>query len=302
MAEQESTALRKVYFFKIEHFPQLKDSLPDAIARIRSLAFDDSGRYKLEPLSKVRLCAFPDTTSYPLKIRFGRLRRDALPQVEQGGEVTTLELQEDAGLIDICHVIIFDDGFVAAEWNHEGPKLAQLGTYIFEKGRLNTYVKFLNLLERDIVAVVRELSSVRILEIDVPPDAAELAREADESMYTAIKASEALGASKRVGLNLTSEQGSEKLKKIAQRLASIIKNRPQERSRFYSLGVSGYNRGSKLARYVDILESKLVSVEIFPRTSKRARSLKSEEAYGIIEQAYLENRDKIVISATSADL
>ena len=187
MATEENTVFRKVYFFKIEHFNQVKESLPVAIARIDKLPFDDDGRYRFDVISRTRLCAFPDSLTYPLKIRFGKTRRDALPQIEHEGSLKTLELQENEGLIDISHVMIFDDGFVAAEWNHEGPKLAQLSPYFFDKGKLNDPPKFLILMERDIVEVISELDSVRVLEIELPPDAAELAREADENFYTAVK-------------------------------------------------------------------------------------------------------------------
>lgn len=301
MAEQENTIFRKVYFFKLEHFADIRESLPAAIQRIERLPFDDDGRYRLDLTSRNRLCAFPDSLDYPFKIRFGKTRRDALPEIEHQGELKTLELQEDAGLIDICHVVIFDDGFVAAEWNHEGPKLAQLGSYLFEKGRLNSAPKFLPLLERDIVEVVRALDSVRVLEIEVPPDAAELAREADENFYTAIKATESLGATKRVSLKLTAERTGERLKVIASRLAEIVKSRPHERERFKNLSVSGYAEGSTTQRFVDILESKLVSGETFMRTSPRSRSINSAEAYLVIERAYRENREKIESSAISSE-
>ena len=299
MADEENTIFRKVYFFKIEHFAELGENLPGAIARIQNLPFDDNGRYKLDFGSRNRLCAFPDTVEYPVRLRFGKTRRDALPEIEHQGNLTTLELQEDAGLIDICHIVIFGDGFVAAEWNHEGPKLAQLGPYLFEKGRLNSAPKFLPLLERDIVEVVRALDSVRVLEIDLPPDAAELAREADENFYTAIKATEALGATKRVALKLTAERTGDRLKTIAGRLAEIVKTRPHERDRFKGLNVSGYADGSSTQKFVDILESKLVAGETFIRTSERSRSIKSEDAYRVIERAYAENRLKIETSAIS---
>ena len=301
MAEEENTIFRKVYFFKLEHFADIRENLPAAVGRIEKLPFDDNGRYKLDVGSGNRLCTFPDSIEYPIKLRFGKTRRDALPEIEHQGELTTLELQEDAGLIDICHIVIFEDGFVAAEWNHEGPKLAQLGTYLYEKGRLNSAPKFLPLLERDIVEVVRALDSVRVLEIDLPPDAAELAREADENFYTAIKATEALGATKRVSLKLTAERTGEKLKVIASRLAEIVKSRPHERERFKGLNVSGYADGSSAQRFVDILESKLVSGETFLRTSERSRSIKSDDAYRVIERAYLANRSKIETSAISSD-
>lgn len=301
MAVEENTVLRKVYFFKIEHFSQVKESLPGAIERIGNLPFNDDGRYRLDPMSRTRLCAFPDSLEYPLKIRFGKTRRDALPQVESQGSLKTLELQENEGLIDISHVMIFDDGYVAAEWNHEGPKLAQLSPYFFEKGKLNNPPKFLILMERDIVEVVRSLDSVRILEIELPPDTAELAREADENFYTAIKATEAMGATKKVALRLTAEKSGTKLRDIARRLAEIIKDRPHERERFNDISVNGYGKDSRISRFVDILENKLVSGEVFTRTSERSRSIDTDDAYRVIERAYIENRNKIESAATSTD-
>jgi hypothetical protein len=249
----------------------------------------------------MRLCAFPDSKTYPLKIRFGKTRRDALPQIEHEGSLKNLELQENEGLIDISHVMIFDDGFVAAEWNHEGPKLAQLSPYFFEKGRLNTPPKFLILMERDIVEVINKLASVRVFEIDLPPDAAELARDADENLYTAIKATEALGATKRIALKLTADKNALKLRDLARSFAQLIKSRPHERERFKGLSVNGYDSESRAAKFVDILESKLVSGEIFTRTSERARSIDSDDAYRVIERAYTENKGKLKTAATTSD-
>ena len=301
MADEENTVLRKVYFFKIEHFSQIKESLPNALERISALPINDDGRYLLDVFSRTRLCTFPDSSVYPLKIRFGKTRRDALPQVEHEGSLKTLELQENEGLIDISHLMIFEDGFVAAEWNHEGPKLAQLSPYFLEKGKLNNPPKFLPLMERDIVEVVNNLASVRILEIEIPPDAAELAREADENFYTAIKSAEAVGATKKVMLKLTAEKSGTKLKYVAQKLAEIIKSRPYERDRFIGLSVSGYSSESRVGRFVDILESKLVSGEEFTRTSNRSRSINTEDAYHVIERAYRDNLQKLKVSATSTD-
>ena len=302
MSEEESTIFRRVYFFRVEHFAQLKDSIPDALRRISSLDFNDKGRYKIDPTSGLRFSVYPDTDEYPLKIRFGKIRRDALPQIEHGGDLRTLELKEDAGLIDICHAIIFADGYVAAEWNPDGPKLASLGGYLFEKGRLNTAPKFLSLLERDIVEVVRGLDSVRVLEIELPPDAIALAREADKNLAAAVEAAAALGASKRTSLTLTAEKGTLKLKELAVRLAQIIIRNPQERALLNNLSVKGYRAGSRASRFIDILESKLVSGEYLPRTNERSRSVKTNETYDIIESLYESNRDRISSAAETPDL
>lgn len=42
MATEENSVLRKVYFFKIEHFTEIRESLPGAIRRIKDLPFNES--------------------------------------------------------------------------------------------------------------------------------------------------------------------------------------------------------------------------------------------------------------------
>lgn len=301
MADQQATAARKIYFFRIEHFHDIKDRLPGAFQRIANLPFNDSGRYLLEP-NKTRLCVFPDALEYPVKLRFGRTRRDQLPDVESSGKLEALEIAEDAGLIDLSHVIIFEDGYVAAEWNSQGPKLQKLTPYLTEKGDLMEKVNLRNLFERDIVEVVRQLDGVRILDIDIPNDAIELAREADPSLADAIFATEKLGATKKIGLTLSADQGSNKLKNLALKLASIIQTRPQERSRFGTLRATGYDTANSMTRYVDILEDKLVAGEMFPKRDTRSRSIDSDEAYRLIHRVYLEFKPRLAMAAIASDL
>lgn len=302
MSDQQPSILRKVYFFRIEHFAELKSKLTGALERIENLPFNDSGRYLLEAKTGARLCVFPDKLDFPVRLRFGRTRRDQLPEIEVNGKLEALELAEDAGLIDLAHVIIFDDGHVAAEWNPDGPKLQRLATYLLDKGGLLEVVKFRNLFERDIVEVVARLSSVRVLDIDVPPDAIELAREADGNLADAIDATEKMGATKKIGLTLTSDQGSDKLRILALKLAGILKARPQERNRFITLRATGYDGGTSISRYVDILEDKLVTGEMFPKRDARSRSINSDEAYRLIHRSYLEMKPKLDGAATAGDL
>lgn len=166
MADEEGGIPRKVYFLRVEHFAQLQSELPGAFQRISNLPFNDTGRYQVDALTNSRLCGFPDSQEYPLRFRFGRTRRDLLPDVEREGHLKTLELQEDEGLIDVCHIIIFADGYVAAEFNRDGPRIEKLGSYLFEKGAtLPALPRFLPLYERDIVEVVSHLDQVRVLDI-----------------------------------------------------------------------------------------------------------------------------------------
>ena len=301
MADEATDAFRKIYFFRVEYFQDIITSLPNALGRIEELSFDDQGRYKLDAAG-VRYSAYPDSVKYPLRLRFGKIRRDTLPQIERAGKLNNLELDEDSGIIDLSHIVIFEDGFVAAEWNPDGPKLSALGQYIFEKGKINSIPKFLNILERDIVEVLASLDSVRVLEIDLPPDAIALAREADENLAAAVQATAALGATKKTNFVLTSEKPARSLRDLAVRLASLIKGRPQDGSLLNGFSVKGYSEGSRRARYVDVLESKLMTAEVFPKNSARSRSLKSKEAYDILESVYEQNIDRLRAGAFSSDI
>lgn len=302
MPDEKPSVARKVYFFRIEHFSQVKDSISGALERIENLPFNDEGRYLLDQKAGSRLCVFPDTLEYPLRLRFGRTRRNQLPDVETSGRLEALQLAEDSGLIDLGHLIIFDDGHIAAEWNPDGPKLQRLSQYFVAKGGIHDAIKIRNLFQRDIVEVVSRLSTVRVLNIDVPPTAAELAREADSDLASAISVTAGLGATRKVGLTLTAEQGSTKLRELALRLARLLHGRPQERDQFYTLKATGVDSEGSVSRYVDILEDKLVSGEMFPKRDKRSRSLDSDEAYRLIYRSYLEMRPKLAEAATSGEL
>jgi|GEM_PF-6584823 len=301
MSKDESLISRKIYFFRIAHFDQVKDSLATALERIDLLDFNDNGRYRIDGVADYRYSLYPDAKDFPIKLRFGKIRRNSLPQVEHVGKLDTLALDEDAGLVDISHIMIFEDGFVAAEWNADGPKLSQMTPYMMEKGRLNDPPSFLPLLERDIVESLSRLNSVRVLEVDVPPNAAELAREADESLYDAIKASEALGGTKRVSLKLTAEVSTSKLLNLAKKLADLIKGNPHNREQFNSILASGRDDEARITRYIDILESKMVTSDEFARKSSRSRGLDTDFAYSVLEKAYSENLLRLQTSATSSD-
>ena len=299
----DPNAARKIYFFRIEHFAEYGYLLPGAFEKIENLPFNDQGRYMvIDARSGARLCVFPDSLDYPIRLRFGRTRRNHLPEIEKSGKLEALNLDEEAGLIDLGHLIIFDDGHVAAEWNPEGPKLQRLAQYLTAKGDIKGSIKFRNLFERDIVDVVRNLGAVRVLDIDLPPDAVELARQAHESLATAIRSAEKMGATKKIGLTLTAESGSAKLSSIALKLAEIIQGSPHERRRFSVIKATGTDSASSLTRYVDILEDKLVVGEMFPKRDARSRALDSDEAYRLIHRSYLQMRPKLESAATSGDL
>ena len=142
---------RKIYFFKIARTHEVVGVLEGAIAKIASLPFNEQGRYQVSSNEDVLLALFVDSGTFPLRLQFACIRRDNLPVVEKGGDLSPLKLDDDAGLMDCCHVVIFDDGIVAAEFNQEGPRLRRLGQYLMFKGGLPSPPRFNPLFQTDVL-------------------------------------------------------------------------------------------------------------------------------------------------------
>jgi hypothetical protein len=127
----------RIYFYRLERADAVLSVLPGELARIMNLPFGESGRY-LEDAEDHRLAAWPDTVEYPLRLRFGRTRLSNLPTKERAGKLEPLDLAVDEGLVELCHIIIYEDGFVAAEFNFEGPRIGRLGEYPTKRNQLIT--------------------------------------------------------------------------------------------------------------------------------------------------------------------
>lgn len=60
--------------------------------------------------------------------------------------------------------------------------------------------------------------------------------------------------------------------------------------------------GRSLARYVDLLEDKLVVGEMFPKKDSRSRGIDSDEAYRLIERSYREMLPRLAGAASASDM
>lgn len=290
MRRREPHVTRTVHFFKLLHADEVLHLLPKALEAIAKLPWEEQGRYMPDATDQTFLSLMPHSLEFPLRMEFGRTRRDNLPDIERRGVKKTLNIAEDAGLIDVCHVVIFADGFVAAEFNRDGPRIGKLGEYLMFKGRLQTAPRFQKLYQRDVLALVRELRNVKFLELEIPPDAAEMVRDVDSNLYEALDAQRKVNETELIGLHFQARDPRDGvLKKLALGLGSIAVGDEASRDKFKTLKVRGLNERGKV-RPVDILEDYLITSVDFPRASTKARSIKTQEAFGEIERAYFDKR------------
>lgn len=299
-AANELTVTRRVHFFRIAHAAEVLDLLPISLKTIDALPWEGQGRYQPDATDNALLSVLPHSFDYPLRLEFGRTRRDNLPAIERKGIKQTLSIAEDAGLIDVSHLVIFDNGFVAAEYNRDAPTIGKLGEYLTFKGKnLPSTPRFQRLFERDMESIVRQMDGVRFLELEIPPEHIALVRQADRSLADALDAQQKVNTSRKIGLYFTSRDPSDgRLKNLALALTRLNRG-SVDGENFDKLNIRATDRHTGKSRKLNLLEDTLVAEVTFPRSSKKARSIDSSAAFDVIEDAYMQRRSALELAVTA---
>jgi hypothetical protein len=227
-----------------------------------------------------------------------------LPLKEQAGKLDTLDLAADQGLVELCHIVIYPEGYAAAEFNFSGPRIKRLSDYLYAKhNELNDKVTFLPLFQRDIVSLVEQMATINLMELTGQPGSASLLKEADQGLSDAVKTLGRVGAEKTVRLGLFSDGGHKsKLHTLAIRLAKVIRaNRAEAEATLRKLRVQGFNTEGKIDA-VDLLEQHLISFKLIERVREDSKALSSESAYKQIDAAYEQLKDKLEEASVGQEL
>jgi len=288
------TVTRRIHFFRVSHAEEILSLLPASLTAIESLPWEGQGRYQSDATDNSLLSVMPHSFEYPLRLEFGRTRRDNLPEIERKGIKKTLYIAEDAGLIDVCHIVIFADGFVAAEFNRDAPRIRKLGEYLMFKGRnLPSAPRFQRLFERDLANVIREMENVKYLELEIPPDNIALVGQADRSLADAFEAQRQVNQSKTLGLYFNARDPSDgRLKNLGLALVRAMQDVESDDA-YETLQIRGTDPHTHRPRTLNLLEDFLVAEVNFVRSSKKARSINSAAAFNAIEDAYTQRREAL---------
>lgn len=287
---------RKVYFFRLADHAEFVGKLEAVVANIDALPFNDQGRYQATSGDDTVLAVFVSSAVYPIKIQFARIRRDNLPLVEREGAITPLTLEANAGLMDWSHIVIFNDGIVAAEFNQDAPRLRRLGQYLMFKGGSNlpSAPRFMPLFQRNVIEELESFENVTILELEALTSDADLIAEGDENIGAAFKACQKAGNVKKSQIVLKSVRANDDgLKGLARKLFSNASSR-ESLAKLKVTGRSGDQR-----KPLDLLEEYLISVEMFSRLDSRFKAISTDDAFHVLQKAYKDNKHKFAGAVTA---
>ena len=297
-----NTVERKIYFFRADiGSDESGQPLPFdpalALDAIENLPFsnDDVGRYEFTSDGNA-LCLLDHRGRPNRFVRFCRVRRTGLPQLEQAGQITDLDLASDMGLLETIHVVFFRDNIVGAEYNHFGPRLSRLGTYLHEKSN-NAVCKatFHPLLRGDAAEQLDRLDEIRLLDFSIRPAYAEALRQIDLSLGDALAANaRILSNPKTVQVVIKPER--ESWRATLNRLLPPIRRLLRQRELLLNterLQLRGRCRDTYRVETVDLLKDQMISTKTIVRLNERGRALDPSSAFQAICEAYEDQGDRL---------
>jgi hypothetical protein len=296
---RERTARRKILFYRVnvgtDPSGRFRQFDPSVLMSLDSLAFDDEGgRYLIEPDGNA-LCLWIDSPPPRLQLRFGRIRRTDLPQIERRGILTELQIDPDAGLSEPIHLTFFDSNIVGVEYNFYGPRLSRLSVYLAAHlSGFSDQISFEPLIRPDVVAQLNRLQDMRLFDLRLRPAYVELVRQADPDLGSTFEAANRLGEPELIEICIKPEKRSRAT--FLSRMLPVIRRLAQSHeieNAATHFTITGTDSDTGKVEPIDILRSQLLQHRIVAKVSDRGRAVISQSVYNEICNSYESLRSQI---------
>lgn len=295
------TLERKIHFFRADigvdggGRPLPFDPIP-ALMAINVLPFEDgpASRYLVDDDGNA-ICVWPGANGALQSLLFCQIRRNGLPQLEQAGMVSDLNIAADAGLLESVHVMFFADNIVGADFNFYGPRLSRLGYYLRVKsGNVVPLATFHPLLRNDVAEQLDHLTELRLFDLKVKASYVDTIRQADVSLGDAFSANARVleGDAEEIQLVLKSSKDNRKsaLQRLLAPLKALARGRDL-RDNVARFQIKGKHGDTNHVEIIDLLRDQLIARKQVMRLGERSRAVDTESAFKAIQAAHtdLEN-------------
>ncbi len=287
---------RKIYFYKADIGTDDSGLLlpfdpKPTLSIVNQLPFTEVGGRYLASNDDGAVCGWiDDHQGEKPRMRFGQIRRAGLPQIEQSGNLTDLDIAANAGLVEAIHVVFFPLNIVGVDFNFYGPRLSRLGNYLFAKcGEQAPCVTFHPLLRKDVVSELDHLTDIRLFDLKIRASFADTIRQADEDLGAAFNAARNVGNAEEIEVVIRpARAGRLTMMERLIGVARALTGHGDLRSESSKFAIKGKRDDSERVELIDLLHDQLISKKQIVRMSERSRALDMSSAYDAIITAYEE--------------
>lgn len=300
---------RAIYFYRVdvgtdEAGRPLHFDPTSLLARVARLPWNASvtGRYWNDASDGKVTCCWVDRNKAPHRVRVGNIRRSALPELEEGGQLLPLNIPHGSGIAELIHVVFFKDNVAGADFNFYGPRISRLGSYLQCKAgqACPRVLQFQPLLKHDVERQLQQLQEIRLLTLAVRPSWLSRMTQANESLSDAFSAAHQLLDDPNGVVTITLKTPRYSRGWLPDKVLTYAKDivrTPGWRDGLERFRVKGYNPNAARIEELDLLNDKLIAKRTILRQDDRSRALDPDSAYAAIESAYEELKSEIALAA-----
>jgi hypothetical protein len=295
--------VRKIYFYRVDAGvdgggqPLPFDPSP-ALAAIARLPFADGRQSRYLPDADGNaICAWEEKSGRMPSLRFCSIRRTGLPQLEEAGTVSDLNIAANAGLVEPVHVMFFPDNIVGADFNFYGPRLSRLGYYLHEKSnKVVPQVFFDPLLRQDVAKELDHLTELRLFDLRVKASYIDTVRRADTSLGDAFTMNARVLDDEVEELEIVLKPSKNGRHQALRRLLAPLKalaGHRELRDNAQRFQVRGKHDETGKVEMIDLLRDHLIANKQILRLGRRSRAVDPGSAFEAIGAAHNELRDDL---------
>ena len=226
-------------------------------------------------------------------------RRKYLPDVEEQGTLSPLDIPLTAGLAEITHfVYYFNTKIIGIEFNFFGPRSSLISDYIVKKCNDTVTQFIINPVIREDIDRALLTNEVAMFQVEAHRNAGNVINELNASLGAAFNAASSAATSETIEIILKKKPYVRKGFLPFLNVDNLIRifRRDGNREMFNKLRVTvlDENNGNRL-RPVDLLADKLAVYKDVDFESERSKRINSGSMFIAINEAYNENRNQLVI-------
>ena len=217
-------ATRNVFFYELRPTRRMdvdwRLNVPGLIAALDSLSDEQRIRLAGDTAGDSYEFVLVTNRGQNPAITFVRCREHGLPMLAQLATLQPLMISDDSQLAELTHAVFFERHLIGAEYNHYGPRLTALASYLAEKVPQclppNGRIRIGPLLNRDILDLLGKSKSIKSISLSMSPqllNAVNATRHLD-GRQALIDMSGGYGAQK-IGMQMQNRDGLNKERVVA---------------------------------------------------------------------------------------
>lgn len=305
LTKRARTVNRRIYFYRVcrgssdSGYPIQFDPRP-ALESICAMSFTNTGRYLTDDNGD-SICLWPISNGQHPSVRFSKIRRSALPQIEEEGALSELPISDRSGLVESIHGVFFENNIVGFEYNIHAPRVSRLGYYLTTKAGLEgPILSFDPILRVDVTQQLERLQEIRLLDIKASRGIASVLEDASSSLASTFSATERLITGNdciTIRMSISPSNRRSALQRFINDLRSIVRT-PDILAYMKKGSVRGKCVDSGRVETVDLLQDQFVVDAKVVRLNERTRAVDERSMIEQIERAYAGLKSQLE-SATS---